>query len=121
MNILYKLVMVFFSINAVVAITTANEETLRQPPNISSSLWEKHSEAGVALAVCIGTKTEQGVQKKFVKICIKNISNTDKFISSYGADSGMEVYYIDDKGVQIPLRDYRMMERKVFERSGFFC
>ena len=108
MNHTSKLAMVVFAM--ALSIFT---ETLAQSNgqlNIPAALWEQHPE-GIALALFLST---QDVQKKAIQVYIQNTSNTDKYLIVSGIDSGIQIYYIDATGAQVPLHNYsdNMLNRK---------
>ncbi len=74
--------------------------------NIPTSAWEQHPE-GVALAMTSTTNTDNGAQKGAISVYIKNTSDLTKYYKGPdGFNLDMQIFYMDDHGEQIPLRDY---------------
>src|ERR1700683_5337235 len=99
----FKSLAIIFVMNIVISNATANEMSFCQP-DFPASLWEQHPE-GIALAMTLSTRTENGVESNAIHVYIKNTSPTVKDFPPRGSDWGIEIYYIDGHGAQVPLHD----------------
>jgi hypothetical protein len=108
-----KALAAFFAINLMISAATADDQ-----PNIPKSSWEQHRE-GIALAITLTSQTGADDGEHAVHIYIKNTSAIDKKIIDGDIDHGMELYYLNDSGVKVPLHNYHPIqsELEMIERN----
>jgi hypothetical protein len=82
-------------------------------PNIPGGAWEQHTE-GVALAIVFTVTTENGTEKGTIKVYIKNTSGTTKYLPGNINDRAVQIFYIDNEGRCVPLRDYSLKVPPIF-------
>jgi len=96
---------ILFVMSMVISTAPADDK-----PNIPASAWEQHPE-GVALAMILVTQTENGTQKGAIKVYVKNTSSGIKYLPDNINDWAVQIFYIDNKGKHVPLRDYSAEQR----------
>lgn len=75
-------------------------------PGIPEASWERPTN-DFAITMTIVSKLKKGVLENFLKVYVKNTSDTDKYILSYSTYGGIRIYYTDSKTRSLmPLRDY---------------
>jgi hypothetical protein len=104
MKLLSRYIVLIFVLSFGNRIAIAQEPLTKQP-NIPASSWEQHPE-GIALAINLITQTETGNQESFVQVYIKNLSSASIQVIDSEIDFGIEVYYLDGQGTEIPLHNY---------------
>jgi hypothetical protein len=73
---------------------------------VPSNQWEQHKE-GVALAVSSATQVKHVLSIHTIQVIIKNTSTTPLcFVGVDAANEEFEIYYQNEQGMDVPLRDY---------------
>lgn len=100
-----KLSCLCFALCAITSNIAVKPPSTITAPEVPPSLWQPQSE-GVALAMTFKSQKENGMKKYDLHVYIKNTSKKVISIFPLVYDSGVRIFYVDGKGVQIPLHDY---------------
>jgi hypothetical protein len=87
------------------AVNMFGLSAIAEAPNIPDSSWEQY-QGVIAVALFLKSEMADGRQKEFLKVFIKNISQTDLGFYDYGRDGGVRVFYVDQNGTPTPLHAY---------------
>ena|ERR1700722_9412460 len=76
-------------------------------PSHTPEILFDNTPSGMAIALTLKSRIEKGVNIYFIRLYLRNTTKSDIYYSSHPSNIRIELYYINDNGVQIPLRHYQ--------------